>query len=140
MMPFSHQIRVTYGDTDQMGVVYHANYLNYFEISRTEMMRSQGLTYRALEAAGVLLQVVHCELDFHHPAHYDDLLEVRSVVSQLGKASLVISSEVRRGEERLVTGKVKLAAVSRQQGRIIPLPPQLTDAIRQFRAPTNSGG
>ena len=132
MASFSQQIRVTYGDTDQMGIVYHANYLNYFEVSRTEMMRSQGLTYRSMEAAGVLLQVVHCEIDFHRPAHYDDLLEVRSVVSRMGKASLVISSEVWRGKEHLVTGKVKLASVSRQQGRIIPLPQQLIDAVQQF--------
>ncbi|MBQ4481171.1 MAG: acyl-CoA thioesterase [Victivallales bacterium] len=132
MAYFSNQIRVTYGDTDQMGIVYHANYLNYFEISRTEMMRAQGLTYRQLEATGIFLQVVHCELDFHRPAHYDDLLEVRSSISSLGKASLVIVSEVWLDGTLLVTGKVKLAALSRSSGRIVPLPPELTSAVNQF--------
>ena len=129
---FSNQIRVAYADTDQMGIVYHSNYLRYFEISRTEMLRSQGLVYRDLETEGVFLQVVHCELDFHHPAHYDDLLEVRSVISQLGKASLVISSEVWHDGNLLVTGRVKLAAVARNTGRIAPLTARLTAAIRQY--------
>ena len=132
---FSTSIRVTYGDTDQMGVVYHANYLRYFEISRTEMLRAQGLAYRDLEAEGVLLQVVHCEMDFHHPARYDDLLEIRSVVTQAGKASLVIASEVWRDDTRLVTGNVKLAAVARQTGRITPLTPRLRKAILPFHEP-----
>ena len=132
MTYFSNQIRVAYADTDQMGIVYHSNYLRYFEISRTEMLRSQGLVYRDLETEGVFLQVVHCELDFHHPAHYDDLLEVRSVISQLGKASLVISSEVWHDGNLLVTGRVKLAAVARNTGRIAPLTARLTAAIRQY--------
>ncbi len=132
-MPFfSNPIRVAYADTDQMGIVYHSNYLRYFEVSRTEMLRSQGLAYRDLEEEGVFLQVVHCELNFHHPAHYDDLLEIRSTISQLGKASLVISSEVWRGELRLVTGEVKLAAVERQTGRITPLTPRLLNAVKKF--------
>ena len=123
MAYFSNQIRVTYGDTDQMGIVYHANYLNYFEISRTEMMRAQGLTYRQLEATGIFLQVVHCELDFHRPAHYDDLLEVRSSISSLGKA---------QHEAVAVLEHFKLAALSRSSGRIVPLPPELTSAVNQF--------
>ena len=132
MAYFSNQIRVTYGDTDQMGIVYHANYLNYFEISRTEMMRAQGLTYRELESAGIFLQVVHCELDFHHPARYDDLLEIRSSISSLGKASIAIVSEVWLDGKPLVTGTVKLAALSRTSGCIVPLPLELISAIRKF--------
>ena len=132
MTYFSNQIRVTYGDTDQMGIVYHANYLKYFEISRTEMMRAQGLTYRELESVGIFLQVVHCEMDFHRPAHYDDLLEIRSSISNLGKASLVIDSSVWLDGTLLVTGKVKLAALSRTSGRIVPLPVELTSAVRRF--------
>ena len=115
-----------------MGIVYHSNYLRYFEISRTEMLRSQGLAYRDLEAEGIFLQVVHCEVDFHHPAHYDDLLEIRSVVTQLGKASLVISSEVWRDGNLLVTGNVKLAAVARQNGHITQLTPRLLEAVQPF--------
>ena len=136
MAYFSSQLRVTYADTDQMGIVYHSNYLRYFEVSRTEMLRSQGLAYRDLEEEGIFLQVVHCEVDFHHPAHYDDLLEIRSNVSQLGKASLVISSEVWQDGNLLVTGKVKLAAVSRQNGHITPLTPRLLDAVQKYLAET----
>ena len=135
---FSTSIRVAYADTDQMGIVYHSNYLRYFEISRTEMLRSQGLAYRDLEAEGVFLQVVHCEVDFHHPAHYDDLLEIRSCITQLGKASLVISSEVWQDGNLLVTGKVKLAAVSQQNGHITPLTPRLLEAVHPFYTSPNA--
>ena len=134
MSYFTTQLRVTYADTDQMGIVYHANYLRYFEVSRTEMLRSQGLAYRDLEKEGVFLQVVHCEMDFHHPAHYDDLLEIRSTISQIGKASLVINSEVWHDGLRLVSGKVKLAAVARQTAHITPLTQRLVDALQRCRA------
>ena len=130
---FASQIRVTYGDTDQMGVVYHANYLRYFEVSRTEMLRSRGLAYRELEEEGLFLQVVKCSLEFHRPAHYDDLLEVRSTVAQLGKASLVIATEIWRDGVMLVNGEVKLASVARATGRITPLTPRLFAAVQDYQ-------
>ena len=130
---FANRLRVTYGETDQMGIVYHANYLRYFEVSRTEMLRSRGLAYRELEEDGVLLQVVKCALEFHRPAHYDDLLEVRSHITQVGKASLVIASEVWHNGVLLVTGEVKLAAVARATGRIAPLSQRLLEAIQVYQ-------
>ena len=121
--------RVPYADTDQMGIVYHANYLKYFEISRTEMLRAQGVAYRDLEAQDILLQVVSADLEFHHPARYDDLIELRTTVLQVGAASLLLQSEARLGDQCLATGKIRLASVAKSTGRVTRLPDALKNAI-----------
>ncbi len=73
----SVEVRVRYGETDTGGVVYHANYLQYFEIGRTELMRTAlGISYRSIEDQGVQLTVVEMQARFLRPAHYDDLLRV----------------------------------------------------------------
>ncbi len=107
--------RVPYADTDQMGIVYHANYLVYFERSRSEMLRDVGMTYRDLEQSGLFLAVTRAVCNYHRGACYDDLLEIRSTVSEVRKASLSISSEIYRGEERLTDGCITLAAISAQR-------------------------
>lgn len=129
MKVFSNFIRVRYADTDQMGVVYHANYLRYFECSRAEMLRSQGFTYREVEAQGVQLMVVHAELDYHRPAHYDDLIEVRTQALKLGAASILLSSEVWLDGVLLVSGKIKLAAVDIATGKVTAVPLALRQAV-----------
>ena len=121
--------RIPYADTDQMGIVYHANYLKYFEISRTEMLRAQGIAYRDLEAQDILLQVVSAELAFHHPAHYDDLIELRSTVLQVGAASILLQSQAWLGDQCLATGKIRLASVAKSAGRVTRLPEALKNAI-----------
>ena len=70
------EIRVIYGDTDQLGMVYYGRYLEYFERARGELLRSVGLVYRELEVAGLYLPVTHCRIDYRAPARYDDLLQL----------------------------------------------------------------
>lgn len=103
----SHFFRVRYGETDQMGVVYHANYLNWFEIGRTELIRSAGLSYRELEEKGVLLPLTDAALSYKKPARYDDQLEVRTIVEEITPVRLTFGYEIYRtpDEELLVTGK-----------------------------------
>ena len=72
------RLRVRYAETDQMGVVYHANYFIWFEVGRVELLRTLGHSYRDLEAAGINLPVIHAECDYRRPARYDDELEVRT--------------------------------------------------------------
>ncbi|WP_010272066.1 acyl-CoA thioesterase [Paenibacillus senegalensis] len=93
-----HQIRVRYQETDQMGVVYHANYLNWFEIGRTEMIRRAGVTYRSLEEKDLLLPLVDAELQFKRPAFYDDIVTVYTRVMALAPVSLTFLYEIRRAE------------------------------------------
>ncbi|NLF94332.1 MAG: acyl-CoA thioesterase [Oligosphaeraceae bacterium] len=121
--------RVPYADTDQMGVVYHANYLVYFERSRTEMLRTAGLTYRELEQGGLFLAVTRAVCNYRRSAGYDDLLEIRSRVSEIRRASLSISSEVYRDAELLVDGCITLAAIDRQH-KPLRLPEFFLTAIR----------
>mgnify|MGYP000589711292 CR=1 FL=1 len=73
---FIYQLRVRYQETDKMGVVYHANYLNWFEITRTEWIRELGVPYSQLEEQGLLLPVTEVQVKYHQPARYDDVIDV----------------------------------------------------------------
>ena len=105
------QYRVSYGDTDCMGVVYYANYLEFFERSRTELLRDAGFPYRQLEEQGVYFPVSEVQVKYSASACYDDLLTLRSCVSSAKGVRLEITTRVYRGTELLVTGKVILACV-----------------------------
>jgi acyl-CoA thioester hydrolase len=123
---FQHEIRVRYQETDQMGVVYHANYLNWLEIGRTEMIREAGMPYRLLEEKGLLLPVIEAELKFRAPARYDDRIRIYTMVEEFNALRIHFRSEVRRidgesnqaGEapvgELLVSGGTKHIWVSRE--------------------------
>jgi acyl-CoA thioester hydrolase len=76
------KIRVRYGETDQMNVVYHGNYADYFEVARAESIRQLGMTYKEIEASGVAMPVVELHIKFLRPAHYDDLLTVRTSLKE----------------------------------------------------------
>jgi acyl-CoA thioester hydrolase len=104
---WSTDIRVRYSETDQMGVVYHANYLHWFEVGRTDFLRGAGFCYRELEAQGLLLPVTDATISYKQPARYDDLVEVRTHVSQLTPLRLAFGYEIRRksDDQLLVTGE-----------------------------------
>lgn len=90
------EIRVTYRDTDQMGHVYYANYLVYFETARTEFLRSLGRTYRSCEEEGIYLPVVEAQCQYREPALYDDVVQVTTRVSKWTRASLDFDYVCRR--------------------------------------------
>ncbi|MBN1398398.1 MAG: acyl-CoA thioesterase [Bacteroidetes bacterium] len=100
------QIRVRYADTDQMKVVYHGKYLEYFEVGRAALIRSLGLPYSELEKSGILLPVIEAFAKYRNPALYDDLLSIEAVVKDLPQATLRIDYRVFRdgGEEPLAEG------------------------------------
>ncbi|MHB8418030.1 MAG: acyl-CoA thioesterase [Myxococcales bacterium] len=93
------ELRVIYGDTDQMGVVYYANYLRYFEAGRGAFLRAFGRNYREIEASGVKMPVVEARVRYRAPARYDDLLRVETTLAEVRRASLLFTYEVRRAEE-----------------------------------------
>lgn len=107
------QIRVRYCETDAMGFLHHANYLNYFEIGRTELFRAQGGNYREMEERGLYLVVVQLTCRYHKPARYDDVLTVRTTLSRVGAAKLEHDYEVFRDGELLATAHSVLACVDR---------------------------
>jgi acyl-CoA thioester hydrolase len=107
------QIRVRYQETDRMGLLHHAYYFTYFEIGRTEMLRSLGGNYRKMEDEGLLVVVVKAECRYHKPARYDDLLTIRTTVTRVTPAKIEHQYDVLRDGERLAEGLVTLAMVDR---------------------------
>jgi len=110
---FEHTLRVRYQETDQMGVVYHTNYLNWFEIGRTELIRSLGMPYSKIEANGLLLPLLEAHMQFKQPAKYDDVITVRTTIEEYTHIRLHFASEIRRGDELLVSGSTRHAWVNR---------------------------
>ena len=114
-------IRVRYQETDAQGRVHHANFINYFEIGRVEMLRASGVSYRQLEASGIMLVVAHLECDFFGPAEYDDLLRLKTTILRARGARIHHQYEIFRDEELIVRGKTVVASVDRE-GNVVRLP------------------
>ena len=118
------QQRVIFGDTDQMGVVYYANYLRYFEASRAAFLRSFGKSHADLDAWGVALPVVEAHCRYRLPARYEDLLDVHVVVGEVRGASMRFDYRVVRGDDHLADGWTRHAAIG-LDGRPRAIPPEL---------------
>ena len=124
-------VRVRYAETDKMGVVYYANYFVWFEVGRTDLLRSLGWTYREMELAGVALPVIEAHCDYHRPARYDDEMEIRTKGRMLSPVRMEFSYEVVMREDRVATasGRTVHAAMG-PAGK----PCRLPDRIRQLFA------
>jgi len=83
MFESSTQIRVRYAETDQMNIVYHGNYAQYFEVGRAESIRQLGFTYRNMEELGVIMPIVELHTKYIRPAHYDELLTIKTILKEL---------------------------------------------------------
>ena len=117
-------IRVRYAETDQMGLLHHANYLVYFEMGRVELLRSRGLSYKELEAQGYLLVIAQAHCRYHRPARYDDLLVLRTMVTRATAARIEHRYELLRDGMLLAEGETTLACVDRE-GKLQRIPPML---------------
>ena len=132
--PTEVEFRVRYAETDQMGVVYHANYLVWCEIGRTELIRRRWKSYAEMEKAGALLAVTEASLRFHLGARYDDLIRVQAWVEEVRSRGVVFGYRVLRVDEdgstqRLATARTELVAIGRD-GRPRKLPPEVADRLR----------
>jgi acyl-CoA thioester hydrolase len=119
------EIRVRYPETDPGGYVHHSNYLTYFEMGRTELLRASGYTYRDMEAAGLFVVVARLDCRFHRPARYDDLLRLRTTVTRVTTARLEHDYQLYRGEELLAESHVVMCCVDASG-----TPQRLPDFIR----------
>ncbi len=134
---FTTTARVLYGDTDAGGVVYNANYLRYFEIGRTELMRQWVCSYRDIEKLGFVLPVIECWSRFKAPAFYDDLLLIETTVAEVSNLKCRFSYRILRREEGiarpklLVKGYTVHAAVTRE-GRLTRLPEEIIRKLAGF--------
>jgi len=122
-------VRVRYGETDQMGVVYHPNYLLYFETGRTELLRAAGVAYSELEKSGVFLVVTEASLTYRSAARYDEELKVVTRVDHVGKATVGFSYRVLGPSGALLAeGRTVLASVD-QAKNPVRLPRSITELL-----------
>lgn len=124
------ELRVRYGETDQMGIVYHPNYLVWCEIGRTELMRSLGAAYRETEAAGIRLAVAEASVRYLSPARYDDLILVTTTLAELGSRGVTFDYTIAHADTgtRLATARTKLIATD-ARGRVTAMPSAIRGAL-----------
>ena len=122
-------VRVRYGETDQMGVVYHPNYLLYFETGRTELLRAAGVAYSELEKSGLYLVVTEASLTYRSAARYDEELKVVTRVDHVGKATVGFSYRVLGPSGALLAeGRTVLASVDAAKNPV-RLPRSITELL-----------
>lgn len=123
-------IRVRYAETDQMGVVYHGNYAQYFEMGRVEWLRNKGVSYKELESGGVMLPVVSLNMNYKKPAYYDDELTIVTRLEFLGGVKIEFSYEIiNQKGELLTTAQTILVFVDMKTKRPISVPAYLEKLI-----------
>jgi acyl-CoA thioester hydrolase len=128
------QLRVRYAETDQMGVVYHANYATYFEVARTESIRGLGFTYRELETMGIEMPVVDIAMRYHRAACYDDLLTIHTEVRELPeRQTMEFHHRILNESGKLVTsGHVTLFFIDKATKKRTRMPAEMLDRLRPF--------
>jgi len=139
MLNYKTKYRVIYGDTDKMGVVYHANYLRWFEMGRTELFRYLGLPYTEIEAKGILLPVAEAYCKYLYPAKYDDMIIIEVFIDTGLRAGIKLDYSITRKSDgkKLVTGYTKHACIT-PEGKVVRPPRFLMDIITQHQKNTDN--
>lgn len=124
----SCQVRVRYAETDAMGVVYYGNYLTWFEVGRTDLLRQCGSSYREIEGSGVFLPVIEAQCRYHHPARYDDVVDIRTTASRPSRARLQFDYELSRATDNVaIASGSTLHVATNENGKPCRLPKALTE-------------
>ena len=130
MKKSSTKTRVRYSETDQMGVVYHGNYAQFFEMGRTEWLRSLGVTYKNMEISGVLLPVISLSCNFIKSAKYDDILTIETFLKKKPMVKIEFEYKIINQEDELIcTGSSVLAFLNKKNGRPTRCPSYLIDSL-----------
>lgn len=125
MTPHRWQVRVYYEDVDLAGIVYYANYLRYIERARSEWVRALGIDQTRMKAErGLVFAVRRVEADYLRPAHFDDLLDIDTVLEDTGAARAILRQEVRRDGTPVFSARVTLVALT-PSGRPARFPPEI---------------
>ncbi len=123
MYSYDFQVRVRYGETDAMGIVYYGTYPLYYETGRTEMMRNLGFTYRKMEELGIVMPVISMTCRYRRPARYDDLLTIRTIVKEMPSTRIEFNYEIYNEAGELVNeGITTLVFVDRKKNRPVKIP------------------
>ncbi len=126
-------IRVRYAETDQMGYVYYGHYAAYFEVARVEMLRSIGFTYKKLEEEGVILPVLEFSIKYFRPAYYDNLLTIKTTISELPGARIRFQYETyNETMELLNKAETTLVFVNKTTGKPSVPPADLMEVMKSY--------
>jgi acyl-CoA thioester hydrolase len=127
------QIRVRYGETDQMGYVYYGNYAMFYEVARVEALRQLGLTYKELEDMGVMMPVLENHSYFKSPALYDDLLTIKTTIREKPGVRIAFEYDLYNTRDELIhQGRTQLAFVDKKTGRPCRPPQVFMDVLKPF--------
>src|SRR5437868_5940413 len=134
MYQHSTTVRVRYAETDQMDIVYYGNYAQYFEVGRVECIRALGFTYKRMEEMGIHMPVVHMDVRYLRPAHYDDLVTIKTMLKELPEGhEIVFHQEVYNENNKLLTiGRVTLYFINSQTNKRAGMPDELKQALAPF--------
>jgi acyl-CoA thioester hydrolase len=127
-------LRVRYSETDRMGIVYHANYIVWFEIGRTDYCREAGMPYRAMEDSGLLILVTAVDCKYRRPARYDDAVRVRSRLTELGSRGLAFGYAIADEENRILAEGATRHVFADVSGRPRRAPAEILEKLEAFRS------
>ena len=131
---FDYTLRTRYAETDQMGVVYYGNYPQYLELGRVEWLRAIGLTYKEMEAEGIMMPVVSLQIQYKKPALYDELITIRTKLKDLPSTKIEFDYEILNEKgELLSTANTILVFVDAKTFRPVRCPEKVLDLIRGAR-------
>ena len=126
------EIRIRYGETDQMGYVYHGNYAQYLEMGRLELLRKLGVSYKKMEEEGVMLPVISLNLNFKKSAYYDDVVNVKTQLKKIPSVRIEFDYEITNQQgEILTTANTVLVFVNMKTGRPMKCPDYLLDKLQK---------
>ena len=134
---FSHEttLRVRYGETDQMGYCYYGNYAQYFEVGRVEALRAIGMSYKSLEASGVMLPVSEFQVKYKAPAKYDDALTIKTQISESRGSRLIFDYTILNEENVLIAeASTTLVFVSKDHMKPIQAPDKFKELMKKYEA------
>ena len=138
--PHVTELRVRYAETDRMGVVYHANYLAWCEVGRTDYVRAAGMSYREMEESGIGLAVIDATMRFHAGARYDDVVRVETRLVDVRSRTVTFDYLIRNADTgaKLVTASTRLASVD-PQGTTVSMPREIRALLERAAAVPTAG-
>ncbi|MEX1001926.1 MAG: thioesterase family protein [Crocinitomicaceae bacterium] len=126
-------IRIRYSETDQMGYCYYGNYAQFFEIGRVETLRKIGVSYKSLEARGIMLPVTELSVKYILPARYDDLIEIKTSLRKIPTAKIEFDYEIFNEKKELLTkGYTALVFISSETKKPVSAPKDLIEKLNQL--------
>ena len=133
MREYEFEVRVRYAETDQMRVVYHGNYAQYFEMGRVEWLRNMGVSYKWMEENGIMLPVVSLTINYKKPARYDDVLRVKTIFKNQASVKIEFDYEIyNEKDELLTTGYSMLVFVNMKSGRPTLPPDYVAERLKNL--------